>query len=162
MFPRTVRETPFFRVGGTAYTYADWQQTDKRGKFEAALADATEQEIRSVADDLGAAKEKLEFLAKVLDEQMGEAAPDFVGSENKQNLGAAVRDCFKVAQLLLQRKTGGPEMADSTDSAPGTSAGVSVTTRNLANRAEAYRMLTQAADMLQQLEPHSPIPYFIR
>src|SRR5262249_43100147 len=72
MFPRTVRETPFFKVGGTGYIYAHWQQSDKRGKFEAALMDATEQEIRTVAEDLAAAKEKLEHLAKVLDEKMGE------------------------------------------------------------------------------------------
>jgi predicted component of type VI protein secretion system len=93
---------------------------------------------------------------------MGEAAPDFVGSENSENLGAAVRDCLKVAQQLVQQKTGGPEMADSANAVGPNSAGGSVVTRNLATRADAYRMLGQAADMLQQIEPHSPIPYFIR
>src|SRR5262249_44054321 len=38
MFPRTVRYTPYFKVGGVAYTYMDWQQTDQRGKVETALA----------------------------------------------------------------------------------------------------------------------------
>jgi type VI secretion system protein ImpA len=34
--------------------------------------------------------------------------------------------------------------------------------RAAATRAEAYRQLAQAADLLQTLEPHSPIPYLIQ
>ena len=33
---------------------------------------------------------------------------------------------------------------------------------SLASRADAYRMLNAAADMLQRIEPHSPVPYLVK
>lgn len=160
LFPATVRATPFFRVAGTGYSYNDWQKKDERDKFETALAEVSAEAMQHLVDDLKAAKEKLGALTQTLNDKMGEAAPDFVSSENTENLGAAINDCLKAAQLFLQRKTGGPAVADQDDSSGA--AGGSVVSRNLSNRSDAYRMLSQAADMLQQLEPHSPIPYFIR
>jgi predicted component of type VI protein secretion system len=32
----------------------------------------------------------------------------------------------------------------------------------MASRADVYQRLAEAADLLEQLEPHSPIPYLIR
>ena len=34
--------------------------------------------------------------------------------------------------------------------------------QSLSSRADAYRMLNEAADLLQQIEPHSPVPLLVK
>ena len=160
-FPHTLRVTPLIVVKGKGHSFEDWQKQDRRGAFETALAEVSRETCQDLVDDLKSIKEKLTALADILQGKMGEIAPDLVSSENTQNLGAAVNDCLKIAQQLLSRKSGS-SAADDDSETSASSEGGSAMSGNLSSRADAYRMLNQAADLLQRLEPHSPIPYLVK
>jgi type VI secretion system protein ImpA len=162
-FPHTLRVTPLFVVGGKGFSFEDWQSKDRRAGFDAAVGNLSQESAQELVDNLKAAKAGLNALSEALNEKMGDLAPDFVSSENTEHLGAAINDCLKVANQILQRKTGAPAAGDASPAAGGTpSAGGSTVALNLASRADAYRMLNEAADLLQRLEPHSPIPYLVK
>jgi type VI secretion system protein ImpA len=163
-FPHTLRVTPLIVAGGKGYTFEDWQSKDRRPAFESAIASVSQEAAQDLVGDLNAAKASLNGLSDVLNEKMGDFAPDLVSSENSENIGAAINDCLKVANQILQRKTGASPAGDDTTPATGAapSAGGSTVALNLASRADAYRMLNEAADLLQRLEPHSPIPYLVK
>jgi type VI secretion system protein ImpA len=162
MFPQTLRATPLLVVGGRGYTVADWQNQSTRGQFEAAISEASKEAVEELVEDLKASKEHLQALADVLNEKMGDYAPDFVGSENNEHLGAALNECLKVANQALQRKSGVDAALDESAAGADGAAGGANVSMSLASRADAYRMLNAAADMLQRIEPHSPIPYLIK
>jgi type VI secretion system protein ImpA len=161
MFPHTLRTLPLLTVGGRGYSLSDWQNQSTRGQFESAIGGASDDAVRNLVDDLKGAREGLQALATVLHEKMGDYAPDLVSSENTENLGAALNDCLKAANQILARKTGVAAPA-GTDDVPAPVGGGATVSKTLASRADAYRMLNQAADLLQQIEPHSPIPYLVK
>jgi type VI secretion system protein ImpA len=80
----------------------------------------------------------------------------------------AVRECLLLARQLLERKGPAPsealegEAAEGEAGEPGAPGGGSYVSRGVRSRAEVYQRLAEAADLLQKLEPHSPIPYIIR
>lgn len=163
-FPFTVRNTPLISVKGQGYAFVDWQNQATRGAFESALGETADEKIQNLVDDLKAARDRLKALDETLHDKMGEFAPDLTSSENTENLGAAVNDCLKVANQLLKIKTGagtGGSDSPGESTSAGGGGGASVS-RSLSSRADAYRMLHEAADMLQRLEPHSPIPYLVK
>ncbi|MCX7701448.1 MAG: type VI secretion system protein TssA [Gemmataceae bacterium] len=167
LFPMTVRALPLVRHGGSGYSVLDWQDAARRPRIESCLAEVPEPALRDLLDDLTAARENLKQLERSLNERMREFAPDFTSSENPENLGAALADCWKIAQQWWQRKqsigSSGSLPSGSNSDSSGTAAPMmSGLTQSLATRADAYRMLNQAADLLQTLEPHSPIPYLVK
>ncbi len=157
-FPHELRQIPLLVVKGKAFNFEDWQKPDRRPAFESAISAATPEACQNLVDDLKSAKEKLQTLANTLSAKMGEFAPDLVSSEGSEHLGAAVNDCLKVAQQIMQRKTGAPA---GQAGAAGTTGGTMVS-QSLSTRADAYRMLNDAADLLAQLEPHSPVPLLVK
>jgi type VI secretion system protein ImpA len=163
-FPHTLRITALLVVGGKGFSFEDWQSKDRRAGFDAAAGSLSQEAAQELVDHLKAAKASLQGLSETLNEKMGDLAPDFVSSENTEHLGAAINDCLKVANQILQRKSGAPASDDGTSAGAGgaPSAGGSTVALNLASRADAYRMLNEAADLLQRLEPHSPIPYLVK
>lgn len=161
-FPRTLRVTPLFIVDGKNFTFEDWQSKDRKAAFDAAASSVKLETVQDLVDDLKSAKESLQALTDVLNDKMGEFAPDFVSSENNEHIGAAINDCLKVANQVLQKKTGAPVTGDDGSSGGGSSGGGGAVAMNLSSRADAYRMLNEAADLLQRLEPHSPIPYLVK
>ncbi len=158
MFPHTILTVPLLTIDGKRYSCEDWLNKDRRPAFEAAIGTVKPEICQALVNDLKAAKEKLQVLNDTLAAKMGEFAPDFTSSEGTEHVGAALNDCLKVAQQILQRKTGAGGPTGS-DSAAATGGSVS---HSLASRADAYRMLNDAADLLKQLEPHSPIPYLVK
>src|SRR5262249_2304696 len=92
-----------------------------------------------------------------------EAAPDLV------RLRSAIDDCLALARRLLQSKGPGPsrnldkgEQPPSDDGEGGDQPIVSSRPEPPQSRAEVYRRLAEAADLLQEMEPNSPSPYLIR
>jgi type VI secretion system protein ImpA len=163
-FPVALRLAPLLTVDGKSYNLTDWQSQDRRGAFESAIDAAPAQACQDVVDDLKSARQKLQALSDSLHEKMGEFAPDLVSSENTENLGAAVNDCIKIANLVLQRKTGAGSATNEGQPMSSPNPGESSTSvaRSLASRADAYRMLNDAAEMLQRIEPHSPVPLLVK
>jgi type VI secretion system protein ImpA len=161
-FPRTLRVTPLFIVGGKGFGFEDWQSKDRKAAFDTAASAVKLETAQDLVDDLKAAKEELHALCDVLNDKMGEFAPDLVSSENNENIGAAINDCLKVANQVLGKKTGTASTGDDGSSATGGAGGGGTVALNLSSRADAYRMLNEAADLLQRLEPHSPIPYLVK
>ena len=73
-------------------------------------------------------------------------------------------ECRRLARQVLDRKpkplAEGEGASAEGGAAPASGGGPSMGT-SARNRAEVDRQLAQAADVLRQLEPHSPIPYLI-
>ncbi len=73
----------------------------------------------------------------------------------------ALNDCRALAQQILQKKGGAaPAAPAGTEAATGAPAENPVE-KKMATRADVYSTIAQAAAVLQQLEPHSPIPYLL-
>ncbi len=111
-------------------------------------------------DDLTESGKELDALSRELNEKVGPAAPGFSG------LRQAVGECRSLADLILERKGPAPAPAAEEAVEPGEDAPVSekkgsFVNRQMTSRAQVYQQLAQAAAMLQQIEPHSPIPYLI-
>jgi type VI secretion system protein ImpA len=104
------------------------------------------------------AQEELNRLAQVLAVRMGPVAPGLL------HLKEAVAGCRTLAQQILERKGPPPSKpAGSNTAMTGEAASApSVRACMPTTREEVYRQLAQAAAVLQQLEPHSPIPYLIQ
>ncbi len=86
---------------------------------------------------------------------MGSTAPGLI------DLRAAVEDCRKLVGQIIAQK-GGPEGEATTDGTSETAGHEGNSVAKTGSREQAYRQLAQAAALLRQLEPHSPIPYLIQ
>jgi type VI secretion system protein ImpA len=159
-FPTTVRSVPLVSGDGKQYGWLAWRQSQDghggvgREDFERALAATPAERSLAVAEQVAACREELRGLTDVLTRVLGPAAPGLTGVQK------ALDDCHVLAQQILQRKrpAGGEAPPDGEDGGPGGAA----PGRAAGSRAEVYRQLAHAADRLQELEPHSPIPYLIR
>ena len=98
---------------------------------------------------------------------MGPYAPSLVG------LRKSVEECRGIAEGIAKKvRPSGPALADSTSEessdqfAPGSPASGGIGAWNpqsaVAARNAIYAQLRNTAELLIQLEPHSPIPYLIR
>jgi type VI secretion system protein ImpA len=161
-FPTSIRRVSFLSGSDGQYGWLEWRlsQDGKGGvtreAFEQAVAATSAESIIEAADALKEGRQELMLLGQSLAARMGPAAPGLTGMQR------AVEECHQLLQQIVQRKgpVPGEDEAPAADgAAAGTAAGPG---RVPATRAEAYRQLAQAADLLQQLEPHSPIPYLVR
>ena len=166
-FPNTLRQVPMVWGEGARYGWLQWKQSQS-GKdgissadIEKAIQATPREQCQAVVDDLTEAWQELDTLAKELNDKMGQYAPGFTG------LRQALGECRALAQQILQRK--GPDLSQSGEGAGDGKAGGAGTDegsgsflgRQVASRTQVYQQLAQAAALLQQLEPHSPIPYLI-
>ena len=69
------------------------------------------------------------------------------------------RDCRRVAAQELQRLAPGATSTATGNGPASTTAGSAAPARS---RSDAYNQLDRAADVLLELEPHSPIPYLVK
>src|SRR5439155_3172563 len=132
-------------------------------QFEQAVRAADPQRCQDVADDVAAARDELERLAAALDSRMPELAPGF------NELRKALDDCQTLARQVMRLKglgaaageptAGDGEIAPAAGAPAGAAAGG---LRRPATRDDAYQVLADTAKLLEQLEPHSPVPFLIR
>jgi type VI secretion system protein ImpA len=161
-FPTTLRSVPMLAgENGAAYGWAEWKQSqDGKGKvtreqFQKAIQTTPAERCQNTLADLNHSLEDLQKLSGVLNEKMGTVAPGLLG------LKQAIEDCRLLAQQIVKIKApiGGAEDGAAASDVGG---GAPHPSRIASSREEAYRQLAQAAAVLQQLEPHSPIPYLIQ
>jgi type VI secretion system protein ImpA len=161
-FPQILRTVPLLGPGGGKHGFQDWKTAQEPGHDD--LADSVARAIQATPPERGAE------LAQVLDEcarevdQLAKTLEAKIGGETTHlpNLREALQDCRRVARLVDQKiAEGSPaEGAESDTQANGQTA-----QRGggpLQTRADAYRQLSEAAALLQRLEPHSPIPYLVQ
>ncbi len=166
LFPTTVRTTPLLADERREYSYLDWRSALDSGDtsasqgFERAVMAADRDRCEQVVADLDQALSDFRALAADLDARMGEVAPGFSA------LRPALEECFNLAQQILSRKGPKPEAqaaASQSGPAAGGSAVATASGRSsMSTRDDAYRQLIEAANLLQRLEPHSPIPYLVQ
>jgi type VI secretion system protein ImpA len=165
-FPNTIRMVPMFFGKEGNFGWLDWRQSvDGQGVtqdiFQQAVHVTPFEKCELELADLTEARDELIKLSQVLDEKLGSSSPSFTGMRQ------AVSECYTLLEEIVEKKrpAGGGE-GDSTggEGAPGEGGGPSGNgaPRAARSRAEAYRQLAEAANLLQQLEPHSPIPYLIQ
>jgi type VI secretion system protein ImpA len=160
-FPTTLRLVPIVPSENGAYTYMDWRRSQdgtgevSRDDFEKALFAAPQEKVQHSVDDLSQAREELKQLLDTLNTKMQQAAPALTG------LRQAVEECGTLLRQMVALKGGasGGDAVATDGTAAATTAGPA---RSAGSRAEIYRQLGQLAGTLQQLEPHSPIPYLIK
>jgi type VI secretion system protein ImpA len=162
-FPHTVRQVPFLLAAGQVFTMQDRLATmDKKGPIDsdemsrATLArDTTAQEI---ADSYQAFLD----LDRALTEKLSNNAPGMVG------LRQALEEINDLAQRITAATGGGEAAAQTPGEGAAVPAGGSmggsfqVNLSAVSNREEAYRLISQVADALARIEPHSPIPDLLR
>ncbi len=177
-FPTSVRFVPLFGSQPDVYGLVDWNRL--RSSNEPADVEATASALKAMnaeglaarTADAEACLQALQQLVQSMDTRMGSLAPSLT------NLGGSVHDCARLMrqELVRMQPAAGATSATATvtamamaaadhqGDAGGAKAGGAVATGELSvsSRAEAYLQLTRAADVLQQMEPHSPIPYLVR
>jgi type VI secretion system ImpA family protein len=167
VFPNSVRSMPLLSAGGGSFSWVQWQQSqggpDKGGDvIEKTIAAANREQCQALVDNLSQAITELKFLAQYLSSKLGADAPGFT------SLRPAMDDCLRLAKQILQRK--GPAPAGATENgesaADGQTAGgagaVAMGRPRLSTRDDIYHALAEAADALERLEPHSPVPFLVR
>lgn len=162
-FPSTLRSVPMVVGPDGQYGWLDWKASlDGKGPvsrdmFEQAILATTLEQCETAAEDLAQSVDELNQLTQRLEAQMGEHAPGMT------SLRPALEDCHRLMQeILLRKRPGEGGKSDEGAEQPEAGSGARSDGRPAANRAEAYRQLAHAADVLQALEPHSPIPYLVR
>jgi type VI secretion system protein ImpA len=172
-FPTTVRLLPLIRGPEESYGWLQWKACQdghgpvSAGDMDKAIQATSVDFLRSTAAAVGASVENLNALTENLNAKMGSSAPGLTGVRQ------ALEGCRVLAEQLLKLRgadlagaLGAAVQPGATDGAAGAAApGLNVgegAVRAAATREEAYRQLEQAAALLERLEPHSPIPYFVR
>jgi type VI secretion system protein ImpA len=160
-FPTTIRRVPFLSGPEGQFGWLEWRQSQDgkgavtREAFEQAVATTSAESVAEAAEALKESRQELMLLGQSLGTRMGPAAPGLTGMQR------VVEECHQLLQEVVKRK-GPPQGTEPEGESPKKDGAVPRTAGAPATRAEAYRQLAQAADLLQQLEPHSPIPYLVR
>ncbi|WP_435017845.1 type VI secretion system protein TssA [Tundrisphaera sp. TA3] len=170
LFPNTVRSRPILASGPAPYSWQDWRRgQDGRGSvsleaFEKAILATPREAIQTTHDTLVEALEALDALTPILATRLGPEAPGLL------SLRKAVVECRDLAGQILARKGSAPAEAASAPAtaadAPGSpsegSTAPAAAPGRPATRDQIYRQIAEAAELLQGIEPHSPIPYLLR
>ncbi len=163
-FPTSLRRVPLLTGPERTYSWLDWRNSQDgkgdvtREEFEKAAVAASYEQCEAIANVAEEAVAEAGKLAQSLGQKMGHAAPGLTG------LRQTLDECRRLARQVLDRKpkpvaedaVAGATAAPTAGGGRGPSMGQPARTR-----AEVYRQLAQAAEVLRQLEPHSPIPYLI-
>jgi type VI secretion system protein ImpA len=158
-FPHTLRAVPLFEgEHGLRYTLHDWKKVQegkrdvRREDYERAINHASREHCQGLVDGLNRSAEELTRLLAVLDARLGGSAPSLT------DVRAALAEALVLANhaLSLKAAPARTEAATGPSAAPVEQAPATVT------RADIYQHLARAADLLEGMEPHSPVPYLIR
>jgi type VI secretion system protein ImpA len=161
-FPNMLRMLPIVVGGGLKHSFQDWQKSQEKGggelaeSFAKALQATKAEEGVQQAQAVESCLKEQGLLVKALESRFGGLASTL------PNLQRALEDCGRVARLVTAQHGAAREKAADARPGAGAKADTSSSGAVAGSRADAYRQLAEAAALLQQLEPHSPIPYFIK
>ncbi len=177
-------------VDAVVYTFADWERAnaqdtgtakDKRPKEQTAEIDTSLTRAKFLSSvmftsrrfyekqyaDIDRALESLAVLGELLDEKCGPSGPSL------KLFRDTLEDILSLADRFIKDKAeevvSGSGLAS--EGVPDTDAAgyafrqgddMKYVSLSIRSRAEAYRMLSEAADYLMIHEPHSPTPYLVK
>ena len=176
---------PGSRSDAVPYDFADWEWAERlenlaerdRSQYERAMADGRVTRAKflgsvmfSPADfyqaqetAIVAAQARLRELSEFLDERCGRDAPTF------RQFGEVLADILDLTRTFLDEKREKGEVEDDAGRAPvpaelneAGDAETRIGPVTIRSRADAYRILSAAADYLLIHEPHSPTPYLVK
>jgi type VI secretion system protein ImpA len=159
-FPSTLLLVPLVTIDSNPHHWQDWQRAQKKeeGALEPDAFELKAQPLNpNIAADLAQSLEEFNRLEQVLQTRLGENSPGL--SELRQS----IEDCQGLLQIVVKRLQPPPPPPPPPTS-PG-QPGVQTTpsrTRAVSSRAEAYTQLAHIASVLEELEPHSPVPDLLR
>lgn len=162
-FPTTLKLLPLLAGVERSYSWQDWRDSQdgkgsvSREEFEKAILNATREQCETVATALDEVSTEAYQLVQALAPKLGQSAPG-LGSMRQ-----VIEDCRRLAHQILERK---PKPVEETPVSEGGGGGAGPAADGsprgaMRTRAEVFRQLAQAANVLKELEPHSPIPYLI-
>jgi type VI secretion system protein ImpA len=160
-FPNYLRMLPTISGGGRKHSFQDWVDSQQGGEladsFAKALQGANAEEGAKTAKVIEDCLSAHDALVKVIDQRFGHAGTSL------SNLRSAIQDCGRVARLVTGKEAGAADKTgEERPAADGKADNEASRATGAASRAEAYRQLSEAAALLQRLEPHSPIPYLVQ
>ena len=171
-FPLTVQMIPLVSSGNNSYGMIEWNRAKQQrdAKTEEQLARAVVQtptaDLEAIAQAIDGCEEELGLLLPLLDEKLAADSPSLT------NLREAIHQCGQLVKdgfLQGARSDTAPQQNDSaatngneSDGVPSNRAAGSGTDQAILTRSEAYSQLKRAAETLEKLEPHSPIPYLVK
>jgi type VI secretion system protein ImpA len=166
-FPNIVANMPIIGVGNDCLSSLEWQRL--KNSEDRSEEDRLHRAITSVTTDWIAAQVDLALqaatlnknIAKMLDDYAGENAPGLL------HLGKAIEMCrMMLAGELSFLKSDQDDSSEPVQTATSQNKDFLSATIDLdqtrIQRAEIYRRLSDAAQLLEQIEPHSPAPYLVR
>jgi type VI secretion system protein ImpA len=164
-FPVTLRLVPLIGRDKERYSWQQWKEsqgpkaTVTGAEIDKAINASSREQCALVVDDLTLAWQELDLLVNLLNAKMGSYTPG-LGSVRE-----SLRECRGLAEQVLQKK-GGPKAATPTPAQNVSEAVPEVTNdsmveKKMVTRADVFAKIAEAADVLKQLEPHSPIPYLL-
>jgi type VI secretion system protein ImpA len=170
-FPLSIRTTPLVLFEGKGLSWKDWKDSNQpsenqeaiKENFSKAVEEAPRETCQSVADDLAECLTEVVELDRVLEAKLGTYAPSI------SNLRQAVYDCQVLAQQILAQKGSAPVEASEAgleaglngSESDGSGATVSAGRPAMNSRAQVFQTIAEAAKILRQLEPHSPVPFML-
>jgi type VI secretion system protein ImpA len=173
LFPTSVRNIPLVTADDEGFGHAHWRKLQEGSaevtpeQFERAIMQTPRNVCQTAVECLEQSLADLDALSTDLDSKIGHtAAPTF------HALRPAIEESLTLARQVLLRKGPAEDVTDDGESAGSDSSGASSggaggsrgsgAGGEVRSRDEAYRRLREAADVLQRLEPHSPIPYLVK
>jgi type VI secretion system protein ImpA len=168
-FPYTLRTVPLFHGDANVwYTLRDWKNVQeskgevKREDYERAINAATREHCQALVDGLNGSIEEMTKLLGVLNTRLGSFAPGM------NDVRSVLAEALVLTKQALSRKGPAPGEEEPTESEEGQAASAtgavtgSNPARAMLTRTDVYQRLAEAADLLERMEPHSPVPYLIR
>jgi type VI secretion system protein ImpA len=156
-FPSTVSLLPLVKIKDERYSWQDWKRAQGgKGPIPDKEFETASPASPDVGEDLARCVDELDQLDRSLNERMGKDAPALTG------LHDALESCHRLLEPILRRQQAAEApaaAAAAAGTAPGAAGGMN---GPITSRAEAYDRIARVATVLEQLEPHSPIPDLLR
>ncbi len=163
-FPNMVRFLPLFGTREQGFSYLHWEQAQKPGRegekaaLDEAISETRTEHCQELVELMTEILSDWDTLDQLLQERMAENKPDLSG------LRQAVQQCQKLVQDVLDLRAPPPSATSDVEAAEegeGGHEGPGMRLKIPATREAAYQQIARIAQILRQLEPHSPIPYLL-
>jgi type VI secretion system protein ImpA len=165
-FPVSLRMVPMMGPDRERYGWQHWKESQGgKGKItgadiERAIQQTKREYAAETVESLEQSSSELEKLVQVLGVKLKTETNNY--APGLSGIREALTDCRMLAQQVLQKKGGpAPGAAPSAAAGPEPEATSQPAAPRLETRAEIYARVSEAAAKLQQIEPHSPIPYLL-